>query len=130
MPPSTPGTETRTATVTLDRDGFVVVRVRPDVPQTLADAQANLAAAISESGEPRRPIMVDIRKAVPLTAEVRRYYSGKVLIDTFTAMALLVNASPLGRMIGNVYLRVANTFIPTRLFTDESSARRWLSTQQ
>ena len=122
--------ETRTAIVTLDPDGCVAVRVRPNVPQTIADAQANLAAAISLAAGERRPILVDIRKAVPLNADVRRYYSGTVLIDTFTAMALLINASPLGRMIGNVYLRVANTFIPTRLFTDETSARRWLSTQQ
>jgi hypothetical protein len=122
--------ETRTASVTLDPDGCVLVRVRPNVPQTVSDAQANLAAAIGERNGQRRPILIDIREAVPLDGEVRRYYSGTVLIDTFTALALLVNASPLGRMIGNVYLRVANTYIPTRLFTDEPSARKWLSIQQ
>jgi hypothetical protein len=121
--------ETRTAVVTLERDGCVVVRIRAGVAQTLEDAKGNLGAAIAQSAGQRRPILIDIRRAVTLDAEVRRYYSGRVLIDSFTAMALLVNASPLGRMIGNVYLRIANTFIPTRLFTDEPPARTWLSSQ-
>lgn len=114
----------------LDADGCVVVRVKAGVVQSIEDAKANLSAALCEAAGRRRPILIDISRAVPLDAEVRRYYSGTVLVDSFTALALLVNASPLGRMIGNVYLRVANTFIPTRLFTDEPSARRWLSTQR
>jgi hypothetical protein len=120
---------TRTAVVQLDADGSVVVRIKAGVTQAIEDAQANLAAAISEAAGTRRPILIDISRAVPLDAEVRRYYSGTVLVDSFTAMALLVNATPLGRMIGNVYLRVANTSLPTRLFTDEPSARRWLTTR-
>ena len=117
----------RTATVSLD-DGIVLVRVRAGAEQTVADAQANLAASLQVRDGRRRPILVDIRQAVPLDGEVRRYYSGQVLVDGFTAMALLVNASPLGRMVGNIYLRIANTFIPTRLFADEASARAWLIT--
>ena len=121
--------ETRTAVVALSPDGCVTVRVRAGVHQTLSDAQGNLAAAIGLAAGDRRPILVDIREAIPLDAEVRRYYSGQVLIGGFTAMALLVNASPLGRMIGNIYLRIANTAIPTRLFTEEPSARAWLTNQ-
>jgi hypothetical protein len=120
--------DTRTAVVTLD-EGSVVVRVRAGARQSVADAQANLSAALTAADSGRHPVLVDIRKAVPLDREVRRYYSGQVL-DGFTAMALLVNASPLGRMIGNVYLRIANTRIPTRLFADEVSARAWLRNQR
>lgn len=120
---------TRTAVVLLEDDGCVTVRVKARARQTIEDAQANMAAALDQAGGTRRPILVDIRLAVPLDAEVRKYYSGTVLVDSFRALALLVNASPLGRMIGNIYLRVANTMIPTRLFNDESSARAWLRTQ-
>lgn len=116
--------ETLTATVAL-RDGVVSVRVRAAVAQTVADAEQNLAAALQLRDGQRRPILVDIRDAVPLDAEVRRCYSGEVLVG-FSALALLIKANPLGRMIGNVYLRVANTRIPTRLFTDEDSALQWL----
>src|SRR5262245_47339667 len=117
--------DTRTAAIVLT-EGVVTVRVRPGAQQTVADAQANIEAALTEAAGRRSPILVDITVALTLDAEVRRYYSGTVLIDGFTAMALLVKANPLGRMIGNIYLRVANTLIPTRLFNDEPAAREWL----
>lgn len=117
--------ETRTAMVTMNGDGIVTVRVRSGQRQSLADAQENLTAALEVRGGVRRPVLVDICEAVPLDADVRRYYSGPVL-EGFTAIALVIHASPLGRMIGNVYLRVANTVIPTRLFTNRDSARQWL----
>ena len=117
--------ETRTATVALNGEGIITVRVRAGAAQTIADAEANLAAALQLRNGQRRPILVDISRAVPLDAEVRRYYSGPVL-QGFSALALLIHASPLGRMIGNVYLRIANTAIPTRLFTSEDSAVAWL----
>ena len=117
--------KTPTAVVSLNDDRIVTVRIIPGVAQTVTDAELNLAAALDLREGTRRPILVDIRDAVPLAAEVRRYYSGPVL-QSFSALALLIHASPLGRMIGNVYLRVANTAIPTRLFTNEDSAIEWL----
>ena len=118
--------ETPTATVALN-DGVITVRVRAAVAQTVSDAEQNLSAALQLRDGQRRPILVDIRDAVPLDADVRRCYAGEVLVG-FTCLALLIKANPLGRMIGNVYLRVANTRIPTRLFTDEGSALQWLRT--
>ena len=117
--------ETRTATVGMNGDGIVTVRVRPGERQSLADAEQNLAAALEARGGVRRPVLVNISQAVPLDADVRRYYSGPVL-QGFTAIALVIHASPLGRMIGNVYLHIADTVIPTRLFTSEESAIQWL----
>ena len=118
--------ETPTALVDLGPDGVVTVRIRRGVFQSLADAKQNLGAALDERGGRRCPLLVDIREAQPLDAEVRHYYSGQVLIDGFTALGLLVDASPLGRMMGNVYFRVARPGIPTRLFTDADEAAHWL----
>jgi hypothetical protein len=121
--------ETPTALVDLGPDGVVTVRIRNGARQSLADAKQNLDAALDERAGQRCPILVDIREAEPLDAEVRHYYSGQVLVDGFSALALLVDASPLGRMIGNVYLRVARPGIPTRLFTQPTQAHEWLTTQ-
>jgi len=38
----------------------------------------------------------------------------------------LIEATPFGRMMGNVYLRVARPGVPTRLFGDERLALGWL----
>ena len=119
--------ETPTALVDLGPDGVLTVRIRDGAHQSLADAKQNLGAALDERAGRRCPILVDIREAQPLDADVRHYYSGQVLVDGFSALALLVDASPLGRMIGNVYLRVARPGIPTRLFTHPAQARDWLA---
>jgi hypothetical protein len=41
-------------------------------------------------------------------------------------MAVLVG-DPLSRMLGNFFLRVSRPAYPTRIFTDEAAARRWLA---
>ena len=51
---------------------------------------------------------------------------GSININTNGSMpqslALLIDASPLGRMMGNVYLRIARPGVPTQLFADEAQA--------
>jgi hypothetical protein len=39
---------------------------------------------------------------------------------------MVVEASPLGRMMGHVYLRVALLGVPTQLFDTEPGALSWL----
>ena len=118
--------DTKTGRVALSADGVITVSIQPAAKQTLDNAKENLAAALATRDGKRRPLLIDVRGGQPLDAEVRHYYSGQVLIDGFTALGLLVDASPLGRMMGNVYFRVARPGIPTRLFTNADEANRWL----
>lgn len=117
---------TSTATIFLAEPGYVRVNIHEQAKQTLDDAKKNLAAAIEACTSRKRPLMTDIRYAQPLEPEARRYYSGQVLVDHFSALALLVDISPFGRTMGNIYLRVAKPAIPTQLFTDETLAISWL----
>ena len=118
---------TATARIHLRSDGLVVVNIQHGAFQSLEDAKTNLAAAIAATNARRRPLLVDIRGAQPLDASVRHYYSGPRVVEHFSALALLVEGTPLGRMMGNVYLRVVRLGIPTRLFSDESVASTWLT---
>ena len=118
---------TRTAKIGLSDAGVVVVRINDGAYQSLGDAKENLAAAITETGGRRRPLLIDIRSARPLEADARHHYSGQTLIERFSAMALLIEASPFGRIMGNVYLRIARPGIPTLLFSDEAAAVEWLN---
>jgi len=118
--------ETKTGRVALGADGVITVSIQPAAKQTLDNAKENLAAALATRDGQRRPLLIDVRGGQPLDAEVRHYYSGQVLVDGFTALGLLVDASPLGLMMGNVYFRVARPGIPTRLFTNADEANRWL----
>ena len=118
---------TTTAKINLNAQGLLIVRINDGAHQTLGDARENLAAAVSETGGKRRPLLIDIRTAKPLDADARHHYSGQTLVERFSALALLVEASPFGRMMGNVYLRVARPGIPTQLFSDETQAVQWLN---
>jgi len=118
--------ETKTGRVALGADGVITVSIQPSAKQTLDNAKENLAAALATRDGKRRPLLIDVRGGQPLDADVRHYYSGQVLVDGFTALGLLVDASPLGLMMGNVYFRVARPGIPTRLFTNADEANRWL----
>jgi hypothetical protein len=89
--------DTKTARIQLDARGFPIVRINDGAQQSLADTKENLAVAVSETR------------------------------GTFSALALLVEANPFGRMFGNVYLRIAKPGIPTRLFSDEAEAATWLN---
>ena len=119
--------ETRTARIELNEHGVVSVRIYDGAQQSLADAKENLATAVSATEGQRRPLLIDIRRAKPLDAEARHHYSGQTLVDAFLALALLVEATPFGRMFGNIYLRVAKPGVPTRLFSDETEAAEWLN---
>src|SRR4249919_3099877 len=119
--------QTTTARINLNDDGLVVVRVNDGAKQSLAQAEENLGAAVAETRGTRRPLLIDIRTAQPLDADARHHYSGQTLVERFSALALLVEASPFGRMLGNVYLRVARPGIPTQLFSDEARAVDWLN---
>lgn len=117
--------DTRTARIEVLETRIVVARIGDDV-QTLEDARQNLDACARLAGPDRKPLLVDIRAAKPLLPEVRHTYMGERLDRSFAAMGLLVRGSPLGRAMGNVYLRIARPGIPTRIFAQEPKAMEWL----
>jgi hypothetical protein len=132
--------ETRTARIEMDPSGCVIVRVNA-IEQTVDDARENVAVAIDVAGGPRTaPLLVDITGTAPLVSEVRHYYVGGALAENFTALGLLVDPSPMGRMMGNVFFRmieaanearVDRTEVgPTQVFEDEPTAIAWLSSRR
>ena len=118
--------DTRTAEIHLSESGIVMVRIRKGARQSIPDAKENLVTAVAAAAGVRRPILVDIRGAQPLAADVRRTYSGETVAHAFSALALLIEGSPFGRLMGNVYFSVAQLAIPMKMFVDESQALEWL----
>ena len=116
---------TRTARVEKTSEGIVVIRILAGMEQNLNDAIENISVSAEACAGQRAPIIVDLRQAMPLDAETRHYYTGKRLTDVFTSLAILAPAGAFGKMMGNLYLRVANPGIPSRLFDSESDAMQW-----
>lgn len=120
---------TNTAEILLSSQGIITVRIKSGARQSLDDAKANLSEAIAAGSGVKRPLMTDIRFCEPLAPEARRYYSGSALVESFLAMGILIDSSPFGKTMGNIYLSIAKPGIPTKLFTDEPSAINWLVKQ-
>lgn len=117
---------THTAMIWLSEEGIVRAQIHPGEQQTLADAKANLGACIGAGGAVKRPLLIDIRNARMLDPEARHYYAGKALEEHFTKLGILLQASPLGVMMGNIYSRIARHKVPMKLFQDEAQAKAWL----
>ena len=115
---------TRTARIDVLEGRIVVVRVG-NMVQTVDDVRENFDVCARLAAPDRKPFLADIRMAKPLMPEVRRVYMGESLV-AFAAMAMLVKATPLGRTMGNVYLKIARPAIPTKLFAQEAKALAWL----
>lgn len=129
--------ETRSASIELHPRGCLIVRPRRGFVQTLEHARENVDTCVEMSnGKKRLPVLIDLTSAEPLPAEVRHYYADEGLVENFTAVGLLVEASPLGRMMGNVFFRMMDTIhhgsarTSTRLFGDEKSALDWLTAER
>src|SRR5262245_44914678 len=106
--------------------GLITVRVTAGWKQTVEDARRLLSTVISLAAGERVGLLVDLRQAVPLDPDVRQVYTGPE-VERFRALALLVDTSPFGRVMGSFYLRVARLGTPTQIFTDEAAARTWLT---
>lgn len=127
MPPAEPPTPAvrRTKTCTFERGRVIVARFLPGAELTLDGARENLAATAELADGRRWPVLVDLRNVRSQSSEARAHLAGPDATKVSLRVALLVS-SPLSRAIGNFYLGFNRPEVPTRLFTDEVEAERWL----
>ena len=93
--------------------------------ETLDKSQEALGVVRRMTGGKKTLMLVDIRQQKSITREARQYYSSKEFTDNVTALAFIVE-SPTSKVIANFYLGPNKPSYPTRLFTNEDEARKWL----
>lgn len=116
---------TTTSQIWLEPDGIIVIRPRASMQETLAAARENLALVDQLAGAVKRPRLLDLREAGPMSRDVRRFYNQPEGRQSASAMALLVD-SGLSRIIGNLLFGLIGQSDEVRLFTSEDAARAWL----
>jgi len=119
-------TETKTSIIVYNPDeGFLRVSSKPDCEIELADAQRDFEEAAKLTGHTKVPVLADSRNYTRHTREVRDFYASKEMAENITAMAVLVGSLPT-RIIGNFFIMTSKPHFPTKLFTDEDLAVKWL----
>ena len=106
-------------------EGFLRVTVLPDKNLDLKEAKHDFDVAAKMLEYIRIAVLVDSRKALQQSAEVRKFYASKEVAKTITAMAILIDSSAT-RLIANFFIQFSKPHFPTRLFNNTTAAEKWL----
>jgi len=72
-------------------------------------------------------VLSDTTQLSGVSGEARATGNDPESVAIFGALAIL-GGSPLGRMVGNFFIRTSRPSYPTRIFTDVAAATAWLRT--
>ncbi len=120
-------TEVTTGYIRLRSNGVVVFDYKDGAYETLETAKEAIATInkMTVAQDPV-PLLVRLLKVKGQSVEARTYYaSSDDANETVTKVALLIK-SPVSRMMGNIYMGIQKPRNPTKLFTSEDEAVRWL----
>jgi len=118
--------ETRTVKIWLGEDGILrMVGIKPNASVTLTEAKENFDACVKASKGKKRPLFVDIRQIKSVDRESRQYTAGEATAK-FTYRVAILFGSPLSKFFGNLFLKLNNPLLPTKLFSSEDEAIEWL----
>lgn len=105
-------------------EGVLYIYAKPEVRHSLADAKSQVA--LLHDVPDRVKIIIDIRKAPPLSVEARNYYSseeGRANVEK----TCLVIKSPVSKVIGNFYFGFLNKKIKTKMVNNPGNGLKWLN---
>ena len=72
------------------------------------------------------PLLSNIRQVKSSTKEARDFLASEAGCEGVLAAAVLIG-SPIGSMIGNFFIRISKPLRPTKIFSDEEEAKKWLA---
>ncbi|MCE9538424.1 MAG: STAS/SEC14 domain-containing protein [Bacteroidetes bacterium] len=117
--------ELRAFTSWLGVDGICYTVVKPNAIVNLQDAQENSNSVKEISGDTIYPLLVNLIKIKSISKEARDHFSMQNRTPGVCAIAMLIR-SPVSRVIGNFFIGMNRSAVPTKLFTVESEAILWL----
>ena len=99
----------------------------PGAVVCIADAQEHVRLLTGFCQGTKVPVYVDLRHIHSQDRGTRAIYAGEQSAVFTKACALMVS-SPVSKVLGSFFLGFNKPIYPTRLFTSEGEAMRWLST--
>ena len=90
-----------------------------DVAKKIVEDRLKVSNGVS------RPMFLDARNFLSTNRETMKYYKTKEVVQFVTAGAGLLG-SYLGWLAGSIFIALEKPLVPTKLFTDEKKALKWL----
>ncbi|MES2285293.1 MAG: hypothetical protein V4547_06350 [Bacteroidota bacterium] len=72
------------------------------------------------------PMIIDIKSIKSITKSSRDFLASEKGSEGIIAAAFLIDSS-LGRILGNFFIQINKPLKPTKIFTDEIMAKKWLA---
>jgi hypothetical protein len=115
----------RVAKVWVGDDGICRVIHEPGSEVTLEDAKETMAAYKKINKGKRLPLFIDTKTMRSFAREARIFYASEEAASCASAAAIIVG-TPVSKVLGNFYIGLSNPHLPSRLFSSEDEALKWL----
>ena len=107
----------------LDEDG-ILYSYSKKPKRTVANITANIALVKKITGGKKVPLLIYLSDS-PVPDRETRKFSAKILPEVYAAMAM-VSKPGLAKFIMNVLFGLKPPAIPTKTFSEEEEAKKWL----
>ena len=116
----------QTPYVSIWMDGEILCcKYAENLDLTLEIAKSLVESRIQFTGGVSYPALIDIRGLRSTTVDARHYMAS--IGTSMIKAGAIITGSSVNRTLGNIFLTIDRPIIPTRLFTGEEGARKWLS---
>jgi hypothetical protein len=117
---------TRTSEITFGEDNILRVKIFEGANISLKDVKEYYAFTHRITGGKPIPALIDGSADFSISEDARAYAATEA--DKMRVATALITHSVATRMIYNLYLRINTPASPSKVFTDEASAVKWLKT--
>lgn len=104
--------------------GILCCKYADNLRVSLEVAKSCVEGRIFFSKGKNSTMLIDMRGIKSITKEAREYMAS--VGATLVTAGALITGSAINRTIGNIFLTIDKPPVPTKLFTSEEKARKWL----
>lgn len=113
-------------TVTIHLNDGIVIAIWKNTSIDLNIAKQAVQERVACTNNKPYPVISNIKAIKNISKEARDFLATEAGCEGIIAAAILID-SDLGSMIGNFWIKINKPLRPTKLFTDEESAKKWLA---
>jgi hypothetical protein len=112
-------------TITYELEGGILTGTFRSEFYDLEEMRQLVQYRLNAIGGKAYPTIANIISIKKLTKETRDFLASEEGCEGIAALAILINSS-IGSMIGNFWIKINKPLRPTKLFTEEGEAKKWL----
>ncbi len=119
--------ETSVAEMRIDEDGILNIKIKKGAHLTLEKIQEYFEVSNNLLGDRSALVLFDASEKYSITEEAKAYGQTEDATKKRIAIAFVTN-SMANKLMFNLYLKIYKPKVPTKMFSNKTSALSWLKT--